>query len=130
MVASMVEAFLSSSAKVLPLECQSCRTRSEEWGNLVLPRLEKEACRVETAAVVSTGSVGVSSSKARTFVVGNKRHGHDGHKEKLRAWKKRLEQRGDSPHTLSGDFHGRDGPYFLKKGANERGVFSFERALF
>lgn len=44
MVTSMVEAFLSSSGVVLPLEGQSCRTRSEEWGNLALPRLAKEAC--------------------------------------------------------------------------------------
>lgn len=57
---------------------------------------------------MSTGSVGVSSSKARTFVVGTKSHGHDGHEEKLRAWKKILEQSGDSPYTLLGDFHGRE----------------------
>ena len=80
---SIAETFVGSSAKLLLMECQPCLTRSEDWHNLVLPRLEKEACRVETA-VVNAGSVGVPSSKLRIFVVRVKSYGPDGTEEKLR----------------------------------------------
>lgn len=76
-------------------------------------------------AELRAGSVGVPSGKKRAFLVGTTTACTPKAKENLQAWRRGV-QRATGPNTSLGDILGRNGTYFLKEGAGERGVFMFE----
>ena len=77
-------------------------------------------------AEILASQVRISWRRTQTFVVGIK--GDLATKGKLALWKRRL-QKVKQPVQELGEFIGRGGAYFLKKGNGERAIYSFNEPI-
>ena len=121
----MAQAAIASDARVFILECLSNLLRTTEWNDEILPALERESYIVDKAEILAS-EVGIMWRRKRTFVVGIK--GGLATKGKLAVWKRKLEKLKQPVQEL-GEFLGRRGAYFLKRGNGERAIHSFNEPI-
>ena len=122
---SLAQAAIASDARVFILECLSNLLRTTEWNDEILPALERESYIVDKAEILAS-QVGIPWRRKRTFVIGIK--GGLATKGKLAVWKRRLEKLKQPVQEL-GEFLGRRGAYFLKRGNGERAIYSFNEPI-
>ncbi|CAB1113987.1 unnamed protein product [Ectocarpus sp. CCAP 1310/34] len=119
----LLQIFISSRAQIMVMEAPARFTGIEVWRVTLAPQLQMAGCEVETATLKAT-SVGVPTNKQRVFVVAVKRYGDDNLGSKLQRWKQNVERSAPSIPTV-GEYLGRAGSFFLKRGALHKEIFSF-----
>lgn len=98
---------------------------TDTWNTRLQPQLQTAGCETGTTTL-SVIAVGVPTTKKRVFVVAVKRNGDDALKSKLARWKQSMERPTPTPPTV-GSFLGRQGSFFLKRGRNDKEIFSFSK---
>ena len=122
---SLAQAAITSDARVFILECLGNLLRTTELNHEIFPALERESYIVDKAYILAS-QVGIPWRRKRTFVVGIK--GDLATKGKLAVWMRRLEKVKQPVQGL-GEFLGRRGAYFLKRGNGERAIYSFSEPI-
>ena len=120
----IVQLFTSSRTQLLVMETPGGFTETATWRGL-LPQLKRAGCEVETASISAT-SVGIPTSKRRVFVTAVKKYGDDQLAAKLTRWRRNV-QRSPPTQPSLGEFLGRHGVYYLKRGKGEKQIFSFAK---
>lgn len=122
----ILDTFLATRAQILVMECPTRFNKAETWAKLK-QQLEGARCAVQIVTL-SAEKVGVPTGRQRRFIAAVRTRGDSTVEDKLVRWKRRVEGRLQVACSL-GEFLGREGVFFLRRGPEEKGIFSFDEII-